>query len=316
MQNPPKPKPMNWWVRKADSTSDPLFTVLGYEFTKDEREDSLGIAEGNSQEYNFRCAFLPEEGHYWLSRDFAGQELRIMANLSMEPAWINAFLNGEDIHKATAITIWGEDEYTPLKRKMAKNINFGLLYGSGAYGIAKKLDMEEKKAQELIDSFFEKLPKIKEFLTKCTLEAKETEQIKNLYGRVRRMSRFIDVYGRLMPAGKRRSYNFPIQSMGAEVTKLALINIYNKLLKNEKYKDNVFFMNTIHDEVNLSVKKDLIEEVTHLAGECMEHKIPGRPVPITTDIEIGNNMGLMWKFEQDKETLTLTPIYERKPDNE
>jgi DNA polymerase I len=316
MQNPPKPKPMNWYVRKECKDSDPKFTVCGYEFTTEQKEDSIGITEGNSPELNFRMAFLPEEGHYWLSRDFSGQELRIMANLSNEETWIKAFLNNEDIHKATAIAIWGEENYTPTKRKAAKAINFGLLYGAGAASIAEQTGVSKDEAQQYINAFFNKLPAIKYFLERCEKMATKYKEAENIYGRKRRLkSYYMERKGKLSWEGIRKAYNFPIQSMGAEITKLALIKLYKHLINNEEYKGKVYFMNTIHDEVNLSVSKDMIEKVAYESATLMEHGMVSgsskkvMPVPILTSLEIGHNMGLTWKFQQNPDTLELTPEY-------
>lgn len=308
MQNPPKPSSMPWFVRKATQDSIPEYTVVGYEFTEERKEDSFGIAEGSSPFLNFRKSFIPEEGHYWLSRDFSGQELRIMANLSNEKTWIKAFLNGDDIHKATAVAIWGEENYTKEMRRAAKAINFGLLYGTGANSLSEQLNVSVKEAETYINTFFEKLPDIKRFLTRCEIEAAKDKQISNIYGRKRRLASYIDAYG-LMNSGKRKSYNFPIQSMGAEVTKLALIRIYNKLIKNKDYESLVYFMNTIHDEINLSVHKDHIHKIAFEMGNLMLHIMLDMPVPIITGLEIGNSMGLTWKFKQNEKTLELIPEY-------
>lgn len=311
MQNPPKPHSMNWYVRNADDDSNPEFTVCGYEFTQEIKDDSFGIAEGFSPELNFRRAFLPEEGHYWLSRDFSGQELRLMANLSNEKTWIDAFLNNEDIHKATAVAIWGKEKYNKEMRKKAKEINFGLIYGTGPDSLANRLNVTKKEAQEYIDAFFKNLPGIKRFMDTCERQAQKDGEIQNPYGRKRRLQSYIRPDGSLMNSGKRKSYNFPIQSMGAEITKLALIKVYRKLINDEEYKGRVFFLNTIHDEINLSVDKDIIEEVALKMGQLMEHRIPGKPVPIITGLEIGNSMGLTWEFEQCAETLELRPTYKQ-----
>lgn len=312
MQNPPSPKQQNWFVRRANKDSVPEFTVCGYEFTEEKTEDSLGITEGFSPYLNFRRAFIPEAGHYWLSRDYAGQELKILANLSGEKAWINAFLNNEDVHKATAVAIWGEENFSPAKRKAAKTVNFGIIYGTSAKSLAESLEITEKEAETIISDFFKSLPSIKRYLDGCERAAKENREISNIYGRKRRMHNFINFYGELTPSGARRSYNHPIQSLGAEILKVALINIYNNLLTNPAYAGKVYFMNTIHDEINLSVEHSVINEVTKLAGDLMEHKIKGMPVTIVTDIEIGTSMGLLWKFEQNLETLELTPKYVEK----
>lgn len=307
VQQVPKPTPQIYYVRKADETSNPEYTVVGYEFTFDERPDSIGKSEGFSPHLNFRKAFLPEPGHYWVSRDFSGQELRILANLSGEPAWVDAFLNGRDIHQTTAETIWGAENYSKEKRRAAKTLNFGLVYGISAPALSRQLDISEDEAQSYIDSFFKSLPLIDETLNRFALEAQENREIRNMYGRKRRMENFITGYGKITNAGRRRSYNFPIQSMGAEITKLALVKIWHQLINNDNYKGDVVFMSTIHDEINLSVKKERVNEVVDIMGKAMLHKMPGKPVPIVTGLEIGHSMGLTWKFEQDPDTLELTP---------
>lgn len=309
IQQVPKPHPKTYFVRLADENSIPEYTVAGYEFTDVIMEDSIGKIEGLSPELNFRRVFLPEEGHYWVSRDFSGQELRILANLANEPTWINAFLNNEDIHKATAVAVWGAENYSADKRRAAKSLNFGLVYGVSAPSLAKQLSVTEKEAQSYIDAFFSSLPAIQRTLNKFASYSQENKEIVNLYGRKRRMANFISPYGNITNAGKRRSYNFPIQSLGAEITKIALIKIYHNIINNDKYKGKVFFMNTIHDEINLSVHKDCLEEVVYEMGKCMYHKILNAPVPIISGLEIGNSMGLLWKFKQDPETLKLTPAY-------
>lgn len=307
MQNPPKPKAMDWYVRKADASSIEEYTVESYEFTKEKREDSIGEVEGFNPSLNFRMAFLPEEGHYWISRDFSGQELRIMANISGEPTWINAFLNNQDLHKETAITLWND----PGKRKAAKAINFGLLYGKTAKGLASDLNITEEEAQSYIDRFFEKLPAIKAYIDRAIRNAENTKDTVNFYGRRRRMLSFVNAYGKISSAGKRRISNFPVQSIGADITKLALIKIHDNILENPKYKGKVFFMNTIHDEINLSAHKSIVKEIANLQGKMMEHIMPGKPVPIITELEIGNSMGLCWKFTQDEKTLELTPKFSK-----
>lgn len=306
MQNPPNPDKMVWYVRKADKNSNPEYTVVGYEFTQELRKDSIGSIEGSSTEANFRKAFLPEEGHYFVSRDFAGQELRILANLAYEKTWIDAFLSGADIHAETAYVIWGKENFTSNKRSMAKTINFGIIYGMSGYSLGADLGIPQEEAQAYIDKFFSSLPNIKRFLEAQEAYAANNKDLANLYGRKRRFHN--DFYmGQFTNAGKRQSYNFPIQSMGAEITKLALIKLYDKLLSLDEYKDKIKFMSTIHDEINFSVAYSFVKEAVKLTGELMEHKIPNGPVPITTDLAIGHSMGLTWGFRQDPTTLELTP---------
>lgn len=310
MQNPPRPNSQMYYIRLKDNTSIPEYTVLDWEFTIDKRPDSFGLVEGNSPKYNFRKAFLPEEDHYWVSQDFSGQELRIVANLANEKNWIDAFLEGRDIHQATAEAIWGKENYNQDYRKAAKTLNFGLLYGMTAESLASKLGVSVDEAKEYVDGWFSGLQNIQKTMDRWSALALRNGEITNLYGRKRRMTQFISRWGKLLPKGHRRAHNFPVQSMGAEIVKLAIIKIYNDVITNPEFKDKVIFMNTIHDEVNTSICKDCLEESIAAISKSMYHSIPGKPVPILTELEIGNNMGLLWPFKQDPETLKLEPIWE------
>lgn len=318
MQNVPRPTFHMWYVRKADETSIPEYTVEDWEFTLERRPDSIGKVEGAHPDRNFRKCFLPEPGHYLVSRDFSGQELRILANLSGERGWIETFLENGDIHARTAITLWGAENYTREKRNHAKAINFGLVYGIGAQGLSNDIGSTEAEAQEYIDKFFELHPDIDRFLKRQARIAGQNKSLANHYGRARRFHLFENQYNRneLNNAGKRRAYNFPIQGAGADVTKLGLLNVYYNIIQNPDFKGKALFMSTIHDEINLSVDKTVIKEVVYKMGEVMTHKIPPNyPVLITTGLEIGNSMGLIWGFKQDPETLELTPDYEPLEEN-
>lgn len=310
MQNPPRPPYQLWYVRHADETSDPNYVVASYEFTKELRPDTLGTVDGSGEEQNFRKAFLPEVGHTLVSRDFSGQELRILANLSGEPDWIETFLHDGDIHERTAKSIWGETNYTPDMRTKAKSINFGLAYGIGPQGLANDLNVSEEVAAAYINRFYETHPHIERYLQRQARLAEQNQELANHYGRKRRFHNYFNARGELNGSGARRAYNFPIQSLGADITKLGLLSIYYNILTNPKYEGKVLWMSTIHDEINLSVSNDVLEEVVYQMGVAMEHTIlPNMPVPIITGLAMGNNMGVMWGFNQDPETLVLTPAY-------
>lgn len=312
MQNPPRPDGTDYYIRYKDENSVPEYTVLNYEYTKDLRPDSFGVAEGASPINNFRKAFLPEDNHYIVSRDFSGQELRILANLSGEQSWIDTFLSGGDIHRRTAETVWGKENYTPDMRKKAKAINFGLVYGIGAPGLSSDLGVSEKEAQSYIDTFFNKHPNIHRYLQRQARVAGQNDTLANHYGRHRRFHIYKGRYGGISPAGERRAFNFPIQSMGADITKLGILNVYYNIIKNPKFEGKALWMSTIHDEINLSVHKDILEEVVFEMGRVMTHIIqPNYPVPVTTGLEIGNNMGMLFEFEQDSETKELKPVYDK-----
>ena len=311
MQNPPKPHATNWYVRMADDNSIPENTVEGYEFTLDKRADSFGIAEGSDPELNYRSLFLPEEGHYFVSRDFSGQELRIVANLANETNWIKEFNEGDaDPHKITAELIWGKENYNRDYRKKAKVINFGIIYGKTEKSLSSDLKVSEEEAKQYLDGFLKGLPAIARYMQSQVNHATNNKEVQNYYGRKRRFVNFFNRYGQLSNEGRNRAFNFPIQSMGGEVTKIALIKVYNELINSPEFIDKVYFMSTIHDEINLSIDKSVIKEAAYKMGLLMDHEIPNMPVPIITALEIGHSMGVTWKFNQDPVTLELVPVYD------
>lgn len=311
IQNAPRAPLQLWYIRKRTLNSNPEFSVLDWEFTLDLKEDSFGTIEGTSPYLNFRKAFLPEDGHYWVSRDFSGQELRIMSNLANEKKWIDAFLHDRDIHQATAEAIWGKENFNSSRRNAAKTLNFGLLYGMSSITLADRLKVSKDEAEATIEGFFKGLPNIKKALNHWVALAERNQEITNLYGRKRRMKQYIRQNGKISTHGKNAAYNFPVQSLGAEIIKLAIIRVYNDILINEKYKDKVIFMNTIHDEINFSIDKDILKEAIYDIGIAMEHTIPGRPVPIIAGLEIGTSMGITWPFIQDLATKELIPEYKK-----
>lgn len=319
IQNPPRPDSQKYYVRYKDNTSEEMFTILDWEFTVDERDDSFGITEGKSLKDNFRHCFLPEKNAYWVSRDFKAQELRIVASLSQEPYWLEIFENGGDIHGEVAKLLWGEDNYNSELRSRAKAINFGLIYGKEAPSLSAELGISLKDAQQYIDDFFGKLPNIRKFLNRSRANAGRDLSLSNLYGRVRRFHKNKSNYNQsgLDNAGEREAYNFPIQSLGADITKIGLIKIFYNMLESDKYKGKVRFLSTIHDEINLSIDKSVLEDAIFDMGALMEHKLIDirtnkeleNATTIISEISIGNSMGLLFEFEQDLETKELKPVF-------
>lgn len=134
-----------------------------------------------------RKVFLPEQGHLFVDSDYSQIELRVLAHLSDDEKLIAAFKNGQDIHRSTASLVFDTpfDEVTDIQRRNAKAVNFGIVYGISAFGLANDLNIGRKEAQAYIDSYFEKYPKIKAFLDKTVSEAKEKGYIKTMFGRIR-----------------------------------------------------------------------------------------------------------------------------------
>lgn len=317
MQNAPNAETITYYIRKADGTEkDYMFVVEGYEFTEDLRKDSFGKTEGKSPKFNFRRAYLPPEGHYIISRDFSGQEVRIIANLSGEETWVDTYLNDGDIHTTTAIKLFGEENFTKELRNITKAITFGLAYGMTEVTLSERINSTVEVAKEYIENYYKTHPRIKKMLDNYALLADKNNEVVNFYGRKRRFTKYRYSTGYLSQAGVRRAYNFPIQSLGADITITALIRVIYGILLNPEYKDSTTWLSTVHDEINITAEFSKVKEVTKLFGDLMYHELPNLPVPIVSGLDLGHSWGLMWEFEQDSKTLELTPVYETLSESE
>jgi len=310
MQNAPKAAVEKYYIRKADATSKPRFTVMGYEFTLNKRPDSFGTTEGPSPVNNFRNAYLAPKGHIVISRDFSGQELRIIANLSLEPTWVNTFLSGGDLHKQTAIDLYGEENYSSEKRSQVKSINFGLAYGMTEFTLAERLGLSVDEAKEQIDQYYRNYPRVHKMFEDFARDADKQRYVSNFYGRRRKFNswRQRDQFGNLTNEGRRQSYNFPIQSLGADITITGLIKVIRGIILDDYYKQYTTWLGTVHDEINITCQEDKVLEVAKLMGDLMEHKLGNLPVPIISGLALGNSWGLIWDFEIKDNG--LVPIYD------
>ena len=235
-----------------------------------------------------RKAFIPSNEDYKIfSADYSQIELRIMAHLSEDEEMINAFRKGEDIHRSTAALVFGvkdKDVSADMRRK-AKEVNFGLLYGIGAFGLATRLGITRSHAQEVIDTYFKTFKKIKGMMDSFVDTAKEKGYAETLNGR-RRYLRNINSNNRVVRQFEERvAINMPIQGTAADMIKIAMINIHDELLK-RKSKSKMILQ--VHDELLFDMHKDEIDELTPLIKSTMEKAMKFR-VPIVVESGIGGN---------------------------
>jgi len=217
-----------------------------------------------------RKAFVPKEGCEFIDADYSQIELRIMAHMSEDERLIEAFNNGRDIHAITASEVFGIpiDEVTPLQRRNAKAVNFGIIYGISSFGLGQDLNISRKEAKEYIDNYFEKFPKVKRFLDKQVSDAKENGYVTTLYGRRRplpeiKSSNFIQ-----RGFGERVAMNAPIQGTAADIMKIAMISV-DERLKRENLKSKVILQ--VHDELLIEAYKDEKDVVTEILVSEMEN---------------------------------------------
>ncbi len=235
-----------------------------------------------------RKAFVPQDTDYLLvDADYSQIELRVLAHISGDESFINAFKNKEDIHKRTAAEVFGVDVdmVSPLMRNRAKAVNFGIVYGISDYGLSRDLKINRKEARIYIDSYFKRYPKVKKYMEDIVKEGKEKGYVKTLLNRIRYIPELSSANAIQRNFGERMAMNTPIQGSAADIIKIAMINVY-KELKRLKMKSKLILQ--VHDELIIDAHKDEIDTVKDLIKNKMEDAI-SLTVPLSVDLKIGHN---------------------------
>jgi DNA polymerase-1 len=233
-----------------------------------------------------RKAFVPRNDEYTiLSADYSQIELRVMAHISGDENLIQAFKNGEDIHRSTASKVFSTppDQVTPDMRRKAKEVNFGILYGLGPFGLKQRLGITQGHAKEIIDTYFKTFPKVKEFMTQCVLKAKEKGYAETLMGRRRFLRNINSKNAAVRQFEERVAVNMPIQGTAADMIKIAMIKIHEEL-KGRKTK----MVLQVHDELVFDLYKEEMEELLPIIKGMMENALPFN-VPILVETGTGMN---------------------------
>ncbi len=235
-----------------------------------------------------RKAFVPTDKNYKIfSADYSQIELRIMAHLSNDEAMIKAFKDAEDIHTSTAALVFMVErkDVTQDMRRKAKEVNFGILYGIGAFGLASRLGISRTHAQEVIDTYFNTFKNVKGMMDNFIEIAKDKGYAETLNGR-RRYLRNINSKNRVVRQFEERvAINMPIQGTAADMIKIAMINIHNELEKRETKTKMIL---QVHDELLFDIYKDEIDELVPLIKTTMENAMKLK-VPVIVESGIGNN---------------------------
>jgi DNA polymerase-1 len=235
-----------------------------------------------------RKAFIPrDKNHVILSADYSQIELRIMASICNDEGLKKAFKIGEDIHRSTAALVFMVDpkDVTDDMRRKAKEVNFGILYGIGPFGLASRLGITQKHGREIIDTYFNTFKRVKNFMDDSVESAKQKGYAETLMGR-RRFLRNINSKNRVVRQFEERvAINMPIQGTAADMIKLAMIKIHKELTKRKTRTKMVL---QVHDELLFDAHKDEVKELTPLIKEMMENALPMN-VPILVETGIGNN---------------------------
>lgn len=235
-----------------------------------------------------RSLFVPGEGYdSFISSDYSQVELRVLAHMSEDEGLIRAFLNKEDIHRRTAAEVMGIpfEDVTPEQRSHAKAVNFGIIYGISDFGLARQLGITRTAAADYIKAYFERYPSIHAFMNRMIEDARKTGRAVTLYGRYRELADINSKNFQRRSFAERTAMNTPIQGTAADIMKMAMIAVYDKM-KAGNFKSRVLLQ--VHDELVAEVTADEKEVVAKLLKETMESVVSLR-VPLVADVNEGKN---------------------------
>jgi len=247
------------------------------------------IPIGDEFGLKIRSAFVAEPGWKLISADYSQIELRVLAHMSEDPRLIEAFSRNEDIHSRTAQEIFGvmPGLQTHEHRRMAKAINYGVIYGLSSFGLAARTATSKTEAQRYIDAYFDRYKKVKEFLARLVEEARQTGRVRTLFGRLRPIP---DINSKDIPArnrAEREAMNTPLQGTAADLMKLAMVKLHARL-KRGRLRSRIIL--TVHDELVCEAPESEVDAAREIVRAEMEGAFAMR-VPLRVDLGVGNN----WK---------------------
>ncbi|MBU4444204.1 DNA polymerase I [bacterium] len=235
-----------------------------------------------------RKSFIPQRtGWKLLSADYSQIELRVMAHLSKDPELNRAFREGVDIHTRTAALVYGVDEkdVLPEMRRVAKVVNFGIMYGAGPFRMSGELKIPLSEARKIIDNYFETYPGINNYIINTLSDARENEFVKTLAGRLRYVYDINSSNRNIREATERAAINMPIQGTAADMIKIAMIRIHHKLIQ-EQLRSMMILQ--IHDELLFEAPDEELDKLKSIVVREMENALP-LDVPLKVDVGIGNS---------------------------
>ena len=280
------PKLINPQTGKIHSSFNQTIAATGRLSSTNPNLQNIPIRDENGRE--IRKAFIPSDNdHLFLSADYSQIELRIMAAVSGDKVMTDAFLNGEDIHTATASKIFGISilEVTSEMRRKAKTANFGILYGISAFGLAQRLNIPRGEAKQLIDDYFTNFSTIKNYMDSQLVLARERGYVETIMGRKRYLADINSANASVRSFAERNAINAPIQGSAADIIKVAMINISKRFAEKGILSKMIL---QVHDELNFDVLKTELADVEAVVKQEMENAVK-LAVPIVVDMNAAEN---------------------------
>lgn len=233
--------------------------------------------------YDIRCAFVPREGFVMMSADYSQVELRLLADMSGDEELLRAFQNDEDIHEYTARLIFGSKTVSADQRKVAKTINFGVVYGQTPYGLSQTLGVSPSEAKQFIETYFKRYKGVRKFVEEVLKDAREKGFVCTRLGRRRYISEINSSNRMRKEMAERAAFNMPLQGTAADMIKIAMVSLHHRLLKEGRESKMIL---QVHDELVLEVKKSELEAVQKALKEEMENALKLK-IPLKVAIGTG-----------------------------
>ncbi len=236
-----------------------------------------------------RQAFIAPPGSTLLSGDYSQIDLRVLAHLSQDTGLLEAFSNDEDIHTATAVQLFGVATagVTPDMRRLAKTVNFGVIYGMSGYGLEQATELSRQQADQFITAYFEKYPAVKEYLESTKKKAREQGYVETILGRRRAIPEVNSPNRQLREAGERMAINMPVQGTSADIIKVAMVKLDSEMAK-RRLKSKLLLQ--VHDELIFEVPEAELAEMSRLVPRIMATALE-LSLPLRVDVKTGNNWG-------------------------
>ncbi|MCC7302568.1 MAG: DNA polymerase I [Bacteroidia bacterium] len=280
------PEMVNPKTGRIHTTFNQVVAVTGRLSSDNPNLQNIPIRTERGRE--IRKAFVPRDNdHVLLSADYSQIELRVMAHMSGDEGMIQAFQEGMDIHTATAAKVFHvkpEDVSSEMRRR-SKMVNFGIIYGISAFGLAERLNISRTESKEIIDNYFQQYSRIKEYMDECIVNAKKKGFVETILGRRRYLPDINSGNATVRGFAERNAINAPIQGSAADMIKIAMINLHN-VLNEKKFKSRLILQ--VHDELVFDVHKTEVEKIQPVVKSLMEGAIQLK-VPVLVEMGTGEN---------------------------
>ena len=280
------PKEINSKTGRIHTKYNQAITATGRLSSNNPNLQNIPIRTKRGQEV--RKAFIPrDENHVLMAADYSQIELRIIAALSKDRGMITAFENNEDIHTSTAAKVFNVsiENVTREQRINAKTVNFGIIYGVSAYGLSQQTNLTRSESKELIETYYATYPNLRTYIKNQIDFARDNGYVTTILGRRRYLKNINSQNAVIRGASERNAVNAPIQGSAADIIKLAMISIQNRLSRENR---NSKMLLQVHDELVFDVPKNEIEEMKSIVKAEMENAFKLQ-VPLIVDVGIGKN---------------------------